>query len=141
MKVVFSFSHSLPIFGGFYFVRIGQLKRKLVIAILLRVTGGNVVFLLMLWFITILKHNAVATLYTDFRGNPMIAAHNERQTFHESVSSTHSIPVTQLKNGTRSAKIMILLKNLFFHLTRNFKTKPSVTSTVLWKYLQVGNCQ
>ena len=81
MRLVFSFSHSLPIFGGFYFVPIGQLKRKLVIAILVRVTGGNVVFLLMLLFTTILKYNAVDTLYTDFRGSPMIAVHNEDKLF------------------------------------------------------------
>jgi len=42
---------SLPIFGGFYFVRIGKWKRIsiLVLAIfLLRVMSGNVVFLLIL---------------------------------------------------------------------------------------------
>jgi len=45
VRLVFSFLHPLPIFGEFYFVRIGQLKRKLVIAIfLLRVMSGNVVF-------------------------------------------------------------------------------------------------
>jgi len=41
------FSLSLPIFGGFYFVRIGKLKMKsiLVLAIFfLRVMCGNVVF-------------------------------------------------------------------------------------------------
>jgi len=41
-------------------------------------------------FITILKYNAVDGLCKDFRGSPMIAAHNERQASHWSVSAAHS---------------------------------------------------
>ena len=93
MRLVFSFLHSLPVFGGFYFVRIDQWKRKsiLVLAIFfLRVMSGNVVFLMMLLFITILKYNAVDTLCMDFRGSPMIAARNETKACHKSVSAAYS---------------------------------------------------
>jgi len=71
----------------------------------------------MVLFITILKYNAVDTLFMDFRGSPMIVAHNETQACHKSFSANHSIPVTQLRNESSPAKIMIFLKILFFHLT------------------------
>ena len=41
-------------------------------------------------FVTFMKYNAVDSLYKDFRGSPMIAAHNERQASHWSVSAAHS---------------------------------------------------
>jgi len=44
----------------------------------------------MVMFITILKYNAVDTLCMDFRGSPMIAAHNETQACQKSVSAAHS---------------------------------------------------
>ena len=84
---------SLPIFGGFYFVRIGKLKRISILFLaifFLRVMSGNVDFFADTLFITILKYNAVDSLYKDFRGSPMIAAHNERQASHWSVSAVQS---------------------------------------------------
>jgi len=41
-------------------------------------------------FVTFMKYNAVDSLYKDFRGSRMIAAHNERQASHWSVSAAHS---------------------------------------------------
>jgi len=130
VRVVFSFSHSLLIFGGFYFVRIDQWKRKsiLVIAIFfVRLMSGNAVFWWWLclslfwsttqlilyvwtfvaaqWSLLTMKHKLVISL------SPLLI-HNATQKWNK-ISKNHDFH-----------------KKLMFRLNRNFKAKPSVASTV-----------